>query len=47
MVIGGRHDSSAEIMVESTWSYIASLPAGVRAYLFAATLNNVVYVFGK
>ena len=51
MVIGGVRDFSAEIMVESTWSNIASLPSNRkhfnRAYFSGATLNNVVSVFGK
>ena len=46
MVIGGLRDSSAEIMVESTWSNVASLPSD-RAYFSGATLNNAVSVFGK
>ena len=49
MVIDGW---SAEIMVKSSWSYIATLPskAGGRyagLYFPGATLNNVVSVFGK
>ena len=46
MVISGAIDVTAEIMVETTWSYIAPLPSK-RAYFPGATLNNVVSVFGK
>ena len=52
MVISGAGDSSAEIMVKSSWSYIATLhsKAGGRhagLYFSGATLNNAVSVFGK
>ena len=38
--------SSTEIHVQSTWSYVSSLPSG-RGYLPAATVDNVVYIFGN
>lgn len=44
MVIGGQ--ASVEVMVNSTWSFVASLPSS-RYYSQAATLNNIVYVIGK
>ena len=52
LVTGGyRNDpyekiSSTEIYVKSTWSYVSSLPSG-RGYLSAATVDNVVYIFGN
>ena len=46
MVISGASDASAEFLVQSTWTNIAWLPSK-RVYSSAATLNNVVSVFGK
>ena len=44
----GNHQmvSTVEIMVEETWSFVASLPSP-RYYHKAATLKNSVFVFGK
>ena len=38
--------STVEILVEETWSYVASFPSP-RYFLKAATLANSVSVFGK
>ena len=51
MVVSGRGfafegGSTVEILVEETWSYVASLPSP-RYYHKAATLANSVSVFGK
>ena len=43
MVVAG---ATVEIMVEETWSYVASLPFP-RYYHKAATLANFVSFFGK
>ena len=51
LVTGGQdfsnnYLSTTEIYVHSTWSYVSSLPSP-RAYFPAATVDNVVYVFGN
>ena len=48
MVVGGAEStvSNVEILVEGTWSYVASFPSP-RMYHKAATLANSVSVFGK
>jgi len=40
-----RFLSTTEILVDSTWSYVSSLPSP-RTATAAATVDNVVYVFG-
>ena len=42
---GSDYLSSTEIYVQSTWSYVASLPSR-RASLSAANVGNTVFVFG-
>ena len=50
MVAGGsgccEQFSSVEIMVQGTWSYVASLPTP-RMGMQAVTLANTVFVVGK
>ena len=43
---GGAIVSTVEILVEETWSFVASLPSPI-AYHQAATSGNSVLVFGK
>ena len=37
---------STEVLLQSTWTYVAALPA-TRYKISATSFNNLVYVFGR